>query len=67
MISCNKNTVKYFSRACVELREEAIWSFLDYTVLTRGQAISDILPEMDFGLWDTELAKKKLVTIDENK
>jgi hypothetical protein len=59
--------VAYFSKKCITLREESIWSLFQYSVYTRGQAISDIILNIDFALWDTELAKKKLVTIDDKK
>ena len=64
-VECSSTSVKYFSASCFQKRQDYIWSLLSYPVLTKGQAISELLPSIDFALWDSELAKKKTVKIEE--
>ena len=64
-LECSQTSAKYFSPECFKNRQEYIWSQLSYAVLTKGEAVSELLPSIDFALWDTELAKKKSVKIEE--
>jgi hypothetical protein len=64
-LECTRTSATYFSAACFKKREEYIWSLLSYDVLTKWQAISRILPSIDFALWDSELLKKKTVKIEQ--
>lgn len=64
-LECSRTSSMYFSNACFKKRQEYIWSLLSYPVLTKGQAVSELIPSIDFALWDSELAKKKIVKIEE--
>lgn len=63
-IACTQSAKRYFSAECFRKRQEYVWSNLNYSVLTKGDAISSLLPSIDFALWDSELAKKKTVKIE---
>jgi hypothetical protein len=64
-LACTKTSAQYFSQQCYRKRQEYIWSLLSYSVLTKGEAISDIISSIDFALWDESLAEKKTVKIEE--
>lgn len=64
-LECTKNFAKYFSNDCIKKREAYVWSLLSYPVLTKWEAISELLNSMDFALWDSELAEKKKIKISE--
>ncbi len=64
-LECTRTSAQYFSTRCFEKRQEYVWSLLSYDVLTKWQAISALIPSIDFALWDNELAKKKEVKIEE--
>ncbi len=63
-LACTKNVTRYFSAECFRKRQEYVWSSLSYPVLTKGEAVSALLVLMDFALWDEELARKKMVQVD---
>lgn len=63
-LSCTRTSQKYFSQYCFQKRQEYIWWTLSYPVLTKGEALNNIIPSIDFALWDEALAKKKKVTIE---
>jgi hypothetical protein len=64
-LECTRTSIQYFSLYCFQKRQEYLSSLLSYEVLTKWQAISSLLPSIDFALWDSELAKKKVVKIEE--
>ena len=64
-LACTQSSARYFSQACFKKRQAYVWSLLSYPVLTKGEAIDALLPSIDFALWDSELAKKKLVKIEQ--
>lgn len=64
-LECSRTAAKYFSSECFKKRQDYIWYQLNFPVLTKGQAISELLPSIDFALWDSELAKKKSVKIEQ--
>lgn len=39
---------------------------LSYSVLTKGQAVSFLYSHVDFALWDTTLAARKKVSIQQD-
>jgi len=63
-LACTKTSAQYFSQKCYRKRQEYIWSLLSYSVLTKGEAVSDIISSIDFALWDNSLAEKKTVKIE---
>lgn len=66
-LACTKSSTQYFSSRCYKKRQEYVWSFLSYSVLTKWQAVSELIPSIDFALWDDNLAKKKTVKIEEEQ
>lgn len=64
-IQCTKTSVQYFSRRCFQTRQEYLWWNMSYEVLTKGAVINHLVQSIDFALWDENLAKKKLVQIEQ--
>lgn len=64
-LQCTKTSAQYFSRRCFQLRQEYLWSAMNYSVLTKGDAINHLVSWIDFALWDEALAKKKLVQVEQ--
>lgn len=63
-LACTRTSAQYFSQTCFRKRQEYIWSLLSYPVLSKGEAVSDLLSSIDFALWDDTLAQKKIVQIE---
>ena len=64
-LACTATSAKYFSASCYNARRETYASLLGYSVLTKGEAVSDLIDSIDFGLWDPQLAKQKNVIVED--
>jgi hypothetical protein len=64
-MSCYTSKVSVVSASCLTLLREKAAQYTSYNVLTKGEAINNLMNKMDIGLFDATRAKKKETQIEE--
>jgi Trypsin-like peptidase domain len=62
---CYENKVTAISQRCLTLWKEQIAQYVGYPIVTKWDAINNLMNKMDIGLFDSYWAKKKETQIEE--